>query len=109
MLSVFIVPPMIERNSVKSVVLNGDILVGYPNSMPVGLTFRTGYLNYSAIISDLNETCACGGYYYMVTLPNQASFNVYVYYKVNNATRECQTSLTLSSVSDILSQLIRCP
>ncbi len=103
------VVPIIKRNSIHSVILNGKVLLGYPDSIPTSLTLENNKGNYTAVIGDISASCACGGYYYMLTIPNQQSYTVRVYYTSNNSTGTCVTRLNISAESDSLNELIRCP
>ncbi len=108
-LAIMTAVPIIRRNSIHSVLLNGKVLLGYPDSIPTSLTLENNNGNYTAVVGDISASCACGGYYYMLTIPNQQSYIVHVYYKSNNSTRVCVTRLNISADSGNLNELIRCP
>jgi hypothetical protein len=103
-------PQLIARDSVHPVLVNGKVLLAYSNSVPTSLIFQAENANYTAVVGDITGSCACGGYYFMVSVPAAQSYVVAIYYtRNNNSTDVCQTRLTVPAESGTLNELIRCP
>jgi hypothetical protein len=104
------VPQLMAKNSVHPMPVNGKVLLAYSNSVPTKLTFQGRNGNYSAVLGDITGSCACGGYYFMISVPDSENYNISIYYTRNNSTNVCQTKLTVPAESGSLNnQLIRCP
>jgi hypothetical protein len=103
------VPPLMAHDDVHSVLVDGKVLLGYSNSIPTSLTFEGQKANYTATVGDISGSCACGGYYFLIRVPDHQSYAVAIYYTRNNTTHVCETKLSISTESGNDHELIRCP
>ena len=98
------------KDSARHVLVSGKVLLAYSNSVPTSLTFQGRNANYTAVVGDITGSCACGGYYFMITVPDAENYAISINYTRNNSTNVCQTKMTVPAESGSLNnELIRCP